>query len=174
MLGTYRWSVFPLAALALYGLAAPLAAQSPAGSAAAPGPDACALATNAEVKEVSGADPRFTRFWQEPEPLGSSRCEYSGGSLEVYRGRTAPADFEGTLKNFKVDKEPRVPVQGIGDRAFFMIPKPGDEYQRIGLLAVYAGPRVVVLTLEANKDEPLDATRPRLERFAKLVLPRIR
>jgi hypothetical protein len=60
------------------------------------------------------------------------------------------------------------------DEAFFMIPYPNDEYKRLGLLAVYAGPRVVQLTLDANGKEPIEATRPRLERLAKLVLPRLR
>jgi hypothetical protein len=42
------------------------------------------------------------------------------------------------------------------------------------LLAVYAGADVLQLTLDAHQNESLDATRPRLERLAKLVLPRLR
>ena len=140
--------------------------------------DACTLATNAEVQQVAEEKPELAKFWTAPMTLaGGMRCEYSGGSLEVYeaqKGTTAAQSLERTLEVFKVNKEPRVPVQGIGERAFFMIPKPNDEYQRIGLLAVYAGPRVITLTLDAHAGEPLEATRPRLERFAKLVLPRLR
>jgi hypothetical protein len=159
-----RSSFLGLAALSVGGAAAPVAAQA----------GACALATNEEVQKVAEVDPMFARFWQPPEALGQSRCEYSGGSLEVYGGKSPEAAFERTLETFKAQKEPRVPVAGLGDRAFFMIPKPNDPNQRIGLLAVYAGPRVVVLTLDAHGKEPVAAVRPRLESFARLVLPRIR
>ena len=63
---------------------------------------------------------------------------------------------------------------GIGEKAFFMIPIPDDEHNRFGLLAVYAGPRVLQLVLNTQGDEPIEATRPRLERLARLVLPRLR
>jgi hypothetical protein len=33
---------------------------------------------------------------------------------------------------------------------------------------------VLQLTLDAQGDEPIEATRPRLERLARLVLPRLR
>ncbi len=55
-----------------------------------------------------------------------------------------------------------------------MIPMPGNKYNRLGLLAVYSGPRIVQLTLDAQGDEPIEATRPRLKRLARLVLPRVR
>ena len=77
------------------------------------------------------------------------------------------------LKNADA-KATRVPVQGIGDKAFFMVPYPNDPYRRLGLLAVYAGPRVLQLTLDANGKEPIETTRPRLEKLARLVLPRLR
>jgi hypothetical protein len=32
----------------------------------------------------------------------------------------------------------------------------------LGLLAAYAGPRVVQLTLDAHGEEPIEATKPRL------------
>jgi len=64
-------------------------------------------------------------------------------------------------------------VAGLGDRAFFLIPYPDDQYKRLGLLAVYAGPRVLQLTFDARGQEPIEATRPRLERLARLVLPRL-
>ena len=136
--------------------------------------DACTLATNAEVAQVAEESPEFAKFWSAPEAsFQGSHCDYDGGSIRLYQGN-APAALEATLKAFKADKQPRVPVSGIGDKAFFMIPVPDNKYQRVGLLAVYAGPRVVQLTLDARGDEPIEATRPRLERFARLVLPRLR
>jgi hypothetical protein len=147
---------------------------APAGKPAASF-DACALATNAEVSEIAAEKPEIAKFWDAPTTsLGGVQCEYSGGSIRVYFGKTPGAELDATLKNFQADKQPRVPVQGIGDRAFFMIPMPDNKYNRLGLLAVYAGPRVLQLTLDAQGDEPIEATRPRLERLAKLVLPRLK
>jgi hypothetical protein len=147
---------------------------APAGKSAASF-DACQLATNAEVSQIAEEKPEFARFWPAPEAsLGGSHCDYGGGSIRVYQGKAPAAALDATLKSFKADKEPRVPVPGIGDKAFFMIPMPDNKYNRLGLLAVYAGPRVVQLTLDAQGDEPIESTRPRLERLARLVLPRLR
>jgi hypothetical protein len=154
--------------------AAKLAGSSSAARGGAPF-DACALATNAEVSEIAEEKPEIAKFWSAPTAsLGGSHCDYDGGSIRVYQGKAPAADFDATLKTFKADKEPRVPVGGIGDKAFFMIPMPYDKYNRLGLLAVYAGSRVVQLTLDANGNERIAATQPRLERLAKLVLPRLR
>jgi hypothetical protein len=137
--------------------------------------DACMLATNAEVSQIAEEKPEFARFWPAPTAsFGGSHCDYGGGSIRVYQGKAPAAALDATLKAFKADKEPRVPVPGIGDKAFFMIPLPDNKYNRLGLLAVYAGPRVVQVTLDAQGDEPIEATRPRLERLARLVLSRLR
>lgn len=137
--------------------------------------DACQLATNAEVSGIAEERPDIAKYWSAPTAsLGGSHCDYDGGSIRVYQGKASAAAIDGTLKAYKADKEPRTPVSGIGDKAFFMIPMPNDKYNRLGLLAVYAGPRVVQLTLDAQGDEPIEATRPRLERLARLVLPRLR
>ena len=137
--------------------------------------DACQLATNAEVSQIAEEKPQIAKFWSAPEAsFGGAHCQYDGGSIQVYSGKGSAAAFEATLKAWKADKEPKAPVAGIGDKAFFMIPVPNNEYNRIGLLAVYAGPRVLQLVLDAQGDEPIEATRPRLERLARLVLPRLR
>lgn len=137
--------------------------------------DACMLATNAELSEIAEERPEIARHWSAPEAsLGGSNCQYDGGSIRIYQGNTPASAFESSLKAFKADKRPKVPVQGLGDKAFFMIPMPGNEYNRVGLLAVYVGPRVVQLVLDAQRGEPIEATRPRLERLARLVLPRLR
>lgn len=136
--------------------------------------DACQLATNAEFSQIAEEKPEFAKFWDAPTAsFGGSHCDYAGGSIRVYQGKAPAEALEGTLKAFNADKEPRAEVSGIGDKAFFMIPNPDDKYNRIGLLAVYAGPRVVQLTLDAQGEEPIAATRPRLERLARLVLPRL-
>ncbi len=137
--------------------------------------DACLLATNAEVAEIAEVRPDLAKYWQAPTAsFGGSHCDYDGGSIRVYQGKAAAAALESNLKNFKADQAAKVPVGGIGDKAFFMDPYPDDKYKRIGFLAVYAGPRVLQLTLDPNGDEPTEATRPRLEKLARLVLPRLR
>ncbi len=76
------------------------------------------------------------------------------------------------LELTKADKQ-RVPVQGLGQRAFFTVIYRGDEYRERGFLAVFDGPRIVTFSMDPYRDEPLEATRPKLERLAKLVLPRL-
>lgn len=136
--------------------------------------DACTLATNAEVARIAEERPEIAQYWSAPvSSFGGSHCDYDGGSIRVYQGASAAADFESTLKAAGADRAPRTPVSGIGDRAFFLIPNPDDPYKRLGLLAVHVGPRVVQLTLDARGGEPIEATRPRLEKLAQLVLPRL-
>jgi hypothetical protein len=136
--------------------------------------DACLLATSAEFSQIAEEKPELAKFASAPTTsFGGAHCDYDGGSIRVYQGKAPAAALEGTLTAFKADKQPRVAVAGIGDKAFFMIPNPDDQYNRIGLLAVYAGPRVVQLTMDAHGQEPITATRPRLERLARLVLPRL-
>jgi hypothetical protein len=150
------------------------AASSAAGNGAA-SLDACMLATNAEFSQIAEEKPEIAKFWSAPTAsFGGSHCDYDGGSIRVYQGKAPAAALDATLRAYKADKQPRVPVQGIGDKAFFMIPMPDNKYNRLGLLAVYAGPRALQLTLGAQGDEPIEATRPRLERLARLVLPRLR
>ena len=149
-------------------------ATAPSGGGKGGAPlDACTLASNAEVSQIAEERPEIAKFWSAPTAsFGGSHCDYDGGSIRVYQGKAPAAVLEATLKNFDA-KASRVPVQGLGDKAFFMVPYPNDPYKRLGLLAVYAGPRVVQLTLDANGNEPIDATRPRLEKLARLVLPRL-
>jgi hypothetical protein len=150
-----------------------VAAASGAGAAAPL--DACTLATNAEVAEAAEARPEMAQYWSAPvASFGNSHCDYDGGSIRVYQGKSAAANFESTLKAFGADKAPKTPVSGLGDRAYFIIPYPNDPYKRLGLLAVHAGAYVVQLTFDAKGQEPIEATRPRLERLARLVLPRLK
>ena len=154
------------------GTGAAVAAAGGAGAAAVL--DACRLATNAEVAKAAEERSEIAKYWEAPvASFGGSHCDYDGGSIRVYQGRNAAASFESTLKAFGADKAPKTPVAGIGDRAYFIIPYPNDPYKRLGLLAVHAGPRVLQFILDANGNEPITATRPRLENLARLVLPRL-
>ncbi len=150
------------------------AASASAGGAGSAPIDACTLATNAEVAEAAEERPEIAQYWSAPvASFGNSHCDYDGGSIRVYRGKAAAASFESTLKAFGAEKAPRTPVSGLGDRAYFLIPYPNDPYKRLGLLAVHQGPDVLQFTFDARGDEPIEATRPRLEQLARLVLPRV-
>ncbi len=147
---------------------------APAAGKGAASLDACTLATNAEVAQAAEEKKDFAQHWSAPvSSFGGMHCDYDGGSIRVYLGASAAASFESTLKAAGAEKAARTPVAGIGDRAVFLIPYPNNPYKRLGLLAVYSGSRVVQLTLDAKGQEPIEATRPRLERLAKLVLPRV-
>jgi hypothetical protein len=136
--------------------------------------DACTPATNAEFAQAVEERPERAQHWSAPvASLGGSHCDYDGGSIRVYQGKNAAANFAATFKAFGADKAPRTPVPGIGDKAYFVIPYTDDPYQRLGLLAVHAGPRVVQFILDARGQEPIEATRPRLEKLARLVVPRL-
>jgi hypothetical protein len=149
------------------------ATATAAGSGSAP-LDACTLATNAEVAAAGEERPEIAKYWSAPvASFGNSHCDYDGGSIRVYQGKNAAANFESTLKAFGAEKAPRTPVAGLGDRAYFLIPYPNDPYKRLGLLAVHSGSNVVQFIFDARGDEPIEATRPRLEKLARLVLPRV-
>lgn len=174
MFAWMKWRAMPAIAA---GLAVPAALAAQAARTTAP-MDACALATTAEVQDAAETKPEMRRFASTPEPAyGGRHCDYSDGSIEVYesnRAGTAAQSLDRTLKIFKIENQPRVPVQGLGDKAFFMIPFPDDDYRRAGMLFVYTGAKVLQLSLDAKPNERLELTKPRLERLAKLVLPRIK
>jgi hypothetical protein len=166
--------VIELGMRAAPGTGASGTAASGAGTATA-SIDACTLATNAEMSQIAEERPEIAQYWSAPVvSFGGSHCDYDGGSIRVYQGKNAASNFESTLKAFGADKAPKTPVSSIGDRAYFIIPYPNDPYKRLGLLAVHAGPRIVQLTFDAKGQEPIEATRPRLEKLARLVLPRLR
>lgn len=144
------------------------------GGAATPPIDACTFATNAEVASAAEERPEIAQYWSAPvASFGGQHCDYDGGSIRIYQGASAAANFDATLKAFGAENAPKTPVSGIGDRAVFIIPYRDDPYRRLGLLAVYAGSNVVQLTLDARGSEPIEATRPRLERLARIVVPRV-
>ena len=68
----------------------------------------------------------------------------------------------------------RAQVQGLGKPAFFTTVYPDDQYRRRGLLAISLGDRILVISMDDQAGEPLEATRPKLEELAKLVLPRVK
>jgi len=156
---------------------APLTAQSRgSGGAGLEAPDVCALVSHDQVKKLS-EDP-MTKFWSEPEAMmlrGGSVCQYGGGVIYLFSGDNSEASWNGMLKAFKQDAQPRTPIGGIGDRAYLMYGKPQNEYQdRAAFVVATVGRHTVAMALFANGDEPLERVRPRVEALARLVVPKLR
>lgn len=143
----------------------------------ASGQNVCALATSAEFDQAYEDKSGVPDISSDPMATDMSwgpHCDYSGGSIDLFQTKPQDAELERVLGLVGASKQPRQPVPGLGQRAFFTIIYPDDEYRRRGFLAVYAGPRLVGFSMDGQANEAIEATRPRLERLAKLVLPRLK
>ena len=171
MRGWWKWMVVP-GMLAGVVCATTLSAQA----APAAGSEVCSLATNEEFQKAHGVNPAIGIIPDTPqatEMVWGPHCDYSGGSIDLFTKKSPSAELERVLTLTKGGKA-RVPVQGLGQRAFFTTVYPDDQYRRRGFLAVFVGSQIVTLSMDPQGDEPLEATRPRLEGLAKLVLPRLK
>ena len=170
MRGWWRWTVVP-------GMLASVARTTPLTAQAAPaaGSDVCSLATDEEFQKAHGLGPAgiLPETRQATEMTWGPHCDYSDGSIDLFIRKSPSAELERVLTLTK-GGEQRTPVQGLGQRAFFTTIYPDDKYRRRGLLAVFLGPRIVSFSMDPEGDEPLEATRPKLEGLAKLVLPRVK
>jgi hypothetical protein len=137
--------------------------------------DVCSLVSNEEFQTVHGVDPRIGIIPEDPvqtEMVWGPHCDYTGGAITLYNKKTPSAELDRVLGMVKATT--RVPVQGLGQRAFYTVIYPGDKYREQGFLAVFLGPRIVSFNMDAHHGETVDATRPKLEKLAKLVLPRLK
>lgn len=169
----WRWTVGPAM---MASAVCTLAAQSaPAAGGGGPWSDACALATGVEFQEIYGINPMIGIIPDDPVltlTAWGPHCDYADGSIDLFTKKYPSSDLDGLLAQMQGGKQ-RVPVEGLGKRAFFTTIYPEDKYRRRGLLAVFLGSRVVTFSMDGRDGEPLEATRPKLERLAKLVLPRL-
>lgn len=78
------------------------------------------------------------------------------------------------LKRFKQDQQPREAVAGIGDRAYFMVPRARGEHDRVGLLATQVGPHTLSLTLDAPSGKSGEAVKKELMALARMIVPKVR
>jgi len=168
MRGWWRWTIGSgMTACAVCSTALP--AQAPPSAEL----DVCELATSAEFQEAQGVDPRIGVIPDVPVLTDMSwgpHCDYAPGSIDLF---TKEAELERVLTLTKAVKK-RDPVQGLGQRAFFTVIYPGDQYRQRGLLAIFVGSRILTLSMDDQQDLPVEATRPKLEGLAKLALPRLK
>jgi hypothetical protein len=149
---------------------------APAGQRAS-AQNVCSLATSAEFNQAYEDKSGVPDISSDPMATDMSwgpHCDYSGGSIDLFQTKPPGEELERVLGLVGASKQPRQPVPGLGQRAFFTIIYPDDKYRRRGFLAVYAGPRIVAFSMDPQANEAIEATRPRLERLAKLVLPRLK
>lgn len=143
-----------------------LARNAPASSV-----QACSLITRADVKKATGREP-----YVDPEPAGQGGwiCNVGIGELKVYSGPKSWEAWESTLKGFKKDKESQTPAPGFGERAYFLYPKPDNEYQgNVAFLVAKSNNHTLALSLDAPKGKPAESMRPALESLMKSILARL-
>jgi hypothetical protein len=115
---------------------------------------ACSVLSSEEFQRAYGINPQIGIIPDDPtetEMAVGPHCDISRGSITLFTKKAPSADLDGMLKATKA-----------------------DEYRRAGLLAVFVGPRIVALTMDAHGDEPAGDTQPKLESLAKLALPRLK
>ena len=141
------------------------------------GQKGCMLVTSAEFDQAYESDPRLRGMASDPMATDMSwgpHCDYDGGSIDLFQTKPPDKELDRVLGLMEAGKQPRLPVPGLGQRAFFTTIYPDDENRRRGFLAVYSGPRIVTFSMDGHANEAIEATRPRLERLARLVLPRLK
>jgi hypothetical protein len=152
-------------AVAILLSTSPLSAQAPA--------DVCSLATSEEFQRAHGVDPRIGILPDTPtytEMSWGPHCDFSQGAIDLF---TSSKELDRVLGLVQAPKE-RAPVAGLGKHAFFTVVYPGDKYRERGLLAIDTGSKLIALSMDHDDNEPVAATRPKLEALAKLVLPRLK
>jgi hypothetical protein len=135
--------------------------------------DVCSLASSEEFQRAHGVDPRIGILPDTPTYTAMSwgpHCDFSYGAIDLF---TSSKELDRVLGLVQAPKE-RAPVSGLGKRAFFTIVYPGDQYRERGLLAIDTGSKLIALSMDHDDNEPVAATRPKLEGLARLVLPRLK
>ena len=135
---------------AILVVASPLAAQSP--------PNACGLLAKADVERlIARGKPTYNA---QPEAVVTGKgkgsiCLYPGGQVGIYVGPNSAAALEGTLKMLGIEKVPRQPVSGIGDKAFLLLPPPikVDSDNEGPFLVITVGEYTVTAFLTAWKGQ---------------------
>jgi len=138
--------------------------------------DVCSLATDEEFQKAQGINPAIGIIPNTPEAtqmVWGPHCDYSTGAIDLFTEKSPSAELERVLGLTKASKQ-RDPVQGLGQRAFFTVVYPGDEYRERGFLAVFHGPRIVAVSMDPRGDDAPETTRPKLEALGKLVLSRLK
>jgi hypothetical protein len=94
--------------------------------------------------------------------------------LKVYAGAKSTEAWESTLRNFKADKEPRVPAPAFGPGAYFIFLKARNAHvSSSAMLVAKKADHTVVLSVDAPDKQPAEAARAAAESLMKTVLGRM-
>jgi hypothetical protein len=99
---------------------------APSGAAQSP-PNACGLVAKPDVDRlITRGKPTYNAV---PEAVVSGKgkgsvCLYVGGEVGIFVGPDSRAALESHLEMFRIDKLPRQPVSGIGDKAWLIMAPP--------------------------------------------------
>ena len=132
---------------------------------------ACALVSRADVQKAAGRE-----VYQEPESDGDAGwlCNIGIGEVKLYSGPKSWEQWESTLKAFKKENEPKTTIQGLGERAYILYPKPDNEYQgNIAILVAKSGNHTIALSLEAPKGKSPESMRAGMEGLMKTMLAKL-
>ena len=105
--------------VATLAVASSVAAQSP--------PNACGLVSKPDVDRLITRGHQAYHAQPEAVVVGKGKgslCLYVGGQVGIYVGPNSTAAVEGTLEMLQIDKVPRQPVAGVGDKAVLLFPPP--------------------------------------------------
>jgi len=152
-----------------------LAAQAAPAGKGGSASDVCSLAKDAEFQQAQGINPEIGIIPSTPEAtqtVWGRHCDYSTGAIDLFTEKSPSAELDRVLGLMEAKK--RDPVQGLGQRAFFTVIYPGDEYRQRGFLAVFQGPGIVAVSLDPRGKDTPESTRPKLEALTKLVLSRLK
>ncbi|HKP30546.1 MAG TPA: hypothetical protein VJU15_14135 [Gemmatimonadales bacterium] len=108
-----------LSFVATLAVASTAVAQSP--------PNACGLVAKPDIDRLITRGKHIYNAQPEAVVTGKGKgslCLHAGGEVGIYVGPNAMAALEGTLKMLGIDKVPRQPVSGIGDKAWLFISPP--------------------------------------------------
>ena len=135
------------------------------------GVNACQLLPRADVERVTGQKSLTT-----PEAIsGGSGCGYDNAQVLIYTGDKAEANWEATMKNFGRDKAQRLPVTGVGEKAYSFYPKPRDQYEDANaFVVVKQGKYVVAMSVAAPAGKTPQAVEPQALELAKIVLAKLK
>jgi hypothetical protein len=161
-------------AFALFAVSFTLCGLPPRVAHAAEPLQACALVTRADFERITGR-----KTYVEPEQLSlaggaGSLCEFDSGQLWLYPDDPSGAQWEGVVKGFGNQDDPRIPVEGLGDRAYSFAPTPRNEYQDKGVfIVVTQGDTTLVASVMTVAAEPVESVRPLALELARFVLAKL-
>jgi hypothetical protein len=168
MRGRWMWTA---------GLVLAAGGTGSASLAAQAAPDVCSLATSEEFQKAHGLNPVMGLIPDDPvktEMVWGPHCDYADGSIDLFTKKSPKAELERVLKLMKAPAQ-RSPVPGLGPGAFFTLIYPDDKYRHRGLVAIPLGSRILTISMDPPYgNESPEATRPKLEELAKVVLPRVK